>query len=194
MFGLEAVGEPAGPVVVPDRFLEGSDPVEIGSLAHLSQRDAVGQDDLARDPSDRRDHDRLHLLGHEALCDQPLGQIRGLIVSVQLPFELLAAIGEHTHLSRDQRIELGPVDPTEVAVRDAPAAPQVEEAHQRTVSFDAETLRQRIRDVGAQLGVVESEQIGSIEVVPWRANSTSPGLLVRAASRASRSHVGEQCR
>ena len=86
-------------------------------------------------------------------------------MSVQLPFELLASIGEHVHLSCDQFVEFGAVDPSEVSIPDAPAVPEAEVAHQRPVAFNAETFRRWVWDVGAQLGIVESEQICRIEVL-----------------------------
>jgi hypothetical protein len=107
-----------------------------------------------------------------------------------LPLERLAAIGEHSHLPRDQLVEFGTLDPIEVAVHDAATVPPANEAQQGPIAFNAYTFRQRVRDHGAQLRVVAVQQVGCIELVhaselyerdtPIRAASRPPDSVSRA--------------
>ena len=85
---------------------------------------------------------------------QPLGQIGGQIVPVQLPLDGLAAVGEDLHLPRDQLIELAPGEPVELAVLDHPATSPADDAEQRTVALEPHTIGQPVVHVGAQLRVV----------------------------------------
>ena len=45
---------------------------------------------------------------------------------VQLPLEALATLGEHVHLTGDQLVEVGPLEPAEVAIDDETAACQTD--------------------------------------------------------------------
>ena len=50
------------------------------------------------------------------------GRSIGPVVPMQLPLEALAALGEHVHLARDQLVEVGTLEPAEVAIDDEAAA------------------------------------------------------------------------
>ena len=194
--GLEAVGEPSGPIVLPDRVLHRADAIEIGSRAHLPYRHVVGERHLADNLADRRDHDRLEVLGDEALRTQPLAQVGGSIVPVQLPLEGFATIGEHPNLSCDQLVELGALDPAQIAIPDSAAVPIAGESKQGTVAFNAEPFRQGIGHDRSQLGVVPGEQVGDIDLVHRceryvlgngaTQGCTAPGLLRRGGNRPGR--------
>ena len=150
---LETVGEPAA-VVAPDRLLHRRDPVEVGSLAHLAQPTPSGRRGSPATASTGAITHRLRLLGHEARGEQPLREIRRLVVCVQLPLEPLAALGEHAHLARDQLVELCAFEPAEVAVVDEPAVLLADDTQQRAVLLDVHALRQPVGQPAAELRVV----------------------------------------
>ena len=74
-------------LVLPDRLLHRRDPPEVGPLGHLAHDHPVGRAPVDRDRGHGRDHDGLHVLGHEAGRAQPLREVRRTIVPVQLPLE-----------------------------------------------------------------------------------------------------------
>ena len=74
---------------------------------------------------------------------------------VELPFERLGAIREHAYLSRDQLVELGAVESVEVAIADEPALVEAHDAHERPVTLDTDALGQSLREMCAQLLVVQ---------------------------------------
>lgn len=83
---------------------------------------------------------------------------------MELPFERLVAVGEHAHLSRDQLVEFGSLETTEVAIRDAPTVRPADETEQWSVALDADTVRKGVRNPCAQLLVVAGEEVGRVEV------------------------------
>ena len=132
------------------------------SLGHLAQGNALGEPGAAGDLVHRRDHDRLLVLGNEAGRTQPPREIRRPVVPVQLPLEALAALGEHAHLARDQVVEVGTLEPTEVAIDDEAASSQAEEAEERPVPLGASSTRQPVGHVVAKLRVVGGQQLGHV--------------------------------
>ena len=86
-------------------------------------------------------------------------------MSVQLPLEPLATLGEHTHLARDQLVELGSLDRAEVAVADEAAVLRADHAHERAVHLGVNTLGQIAGHLGTKLLVVRSEQRADIAEV-----------------------------
>ena len=160
MLRLEHVDEPV--VVVlgsPDGLLERGDPLEVGADRHLPQRNVVRQLNFPGNLRHRRDHDGLGLLWDEPRRAQPLRQIAGPIVPVQLPLEALAELGEHAHLTRDQLIEVVTLGPAEVAIDDEAASSQTEETQERTIPLDGDVTRQWIGNAVPNLPVVGGQQL-----------------------------------
>ena len=81
---------------------------------------------------------------------------------MQLPLEALAAVGEHTHLARDQFVEVGTLQPAEVAIEDKASASQTEIAQERPVALHRHTPRQRVGDMVANLRVIGGQQLGDV--------------------------------
>ena len=81
----------------------------------------------------RGDHDCLLVFGNEACGTQSPPEIRRPVVPVQLPLEALPAPGEYAYLARDQVVEVGTLEPTEIAIDDEAASSQTEETKERSV-------------------------------------------------------------
>jgi hypothetical protein len=81
---------------------------------------------------------------------------------VQLPLEALPALGEYAYLARDQIVEVGTLEPTEIAIDDEAASSQTEETKERSVPFGASSVRQRVVHVVTKLRVVGDEQLGHV--------------------------------
>ena len=60
---------------------------------------------------------------------------------MQLPFEGLVPLRKDVHLPRDQLVEVGPLDPVEVAIENETAARQTEHPQKRPVLSTLGTLR-----------------------------------------------------
>ena len=90
--------------------------------------------------------------------DQPLGQVRGGVVAVQLPLDLHAAVVEVVTLAGDQHVERDAVDPAQVAVGDEAAPIETDHPDERPVALDGHPGRKPVGHVGAQLGVVRGTQ------------------------------------
>jgi hypothetical protein len=109
---------------------------------------------------------------------QPLRQVHGLVVPMQLPREALATLGEHMHLTRDQLVEVGILEPTEVAIDDEAAGCQTEKAQERPVPLDRDTSRQGVGHTVANLRVVGGQQrrhVGHQQTLPVSRSPTCPG-------------------
>ena len=78
---------------------------------------------------------------------------------MQLPLEALATLGEHMHLTRDQLVEVGTLETTEVAIDDEAAGCQTEKAQERPVPLDRDTSRQGVGHTIANLRVVGGQQL-----------------------------------
>jgi hypothetical protein len=62
-------------------------------------------------------------------------------VPVQLPFERLPALGEDAHLTGDQLVEVGTLEPGELAVQDPAATRHVVPAEERSVTLEGNAGR-----------------------------------------------------
>ena len=105
-------------------------------------------------------------------------------MTVQLPLEALAPLGEHLDLARDQRVELRSVEPREVAVADEAAAFEAEEAHERPVVLDPDACRKALGDAVAKLRVICRKQfrsLGHAQTVD-RAAAGTMGLMFDGSS------------
>ncbi|MDR0345517.1 MAG: hypothetical protein LBI49_20870 [Nocardiopsaceae bacterium] len=76
---------------------------DAGLAGHRQQPHPGGQHRLRRDRADIGSHEHLVGLARESGRQQPLSQVRWLIVVVELPFERLAAVAEPGHLAGDHR-------------------------------------------------------------------------------------------
>ena len=60
-----------------------------------------------------------------------------------LPLEPQPALGEESHLTRDQVVELGAPEPVEVSIVDESTLVEPDEANERPVTLDGHALRYR---------------------------------------------------
>ena len=74
-------------------------------------------------------------------------------MAVQLPLERLAAGGEDLYLPRDQRVELGSIQPGEVAVADEAATAQTEHPYEGPVDLGPRSGRQGLGSAPPELPV-----------------------------------------
>jgi hypothetical protein len=93
--------------------MHGHHHLDAGLVGDEVQAHAVWQPDLGVDGGGLSHQHQLLVIGHETGCQQPLGQIGGLVVVVELPFDGRATGGEVLHLRGDHGIggvprELGP--------------------------------------------------------------------------------------
>ena len=179
---------------LPDRAVESCDPLEVDATRHLAQGHAFGHAWLAGDGGDRGDHDRLGVLGDEARCSKPVGQVGRQVVRVQLPLELLAGLGEDAHLTGDQLVERRSLEPVQVAVFDEPAEPQAVKPQERPIPLDPNARRQPVgqatRAVARRTGREAPRHRSSTRsrVYEWRAFTsaaitTASGIAIQNCCR-----------
>ena len=82
---------------------------------------------------------------------------------MQLPLKGLAALGEQTHLPRDQLIEASALESFKVAIGNKPAVSQTEETQERPVTVDRHLARQTLGNMRTKLSVVGGKQLGSVK-------------------------------
>ena len=135
-------------VLVPDRPLHGGDAVEVLPFAHLTEVHTVREDRLRAHGGHQSDHHRLALLGNEAGHRQPLAEVGGSVMFVQLPLERVATLREQPHLSCDQRVDLDVAQRAEVPIVHEATIREPRVAQQRSVPLDVHAGRQVLWRVG----------------------------------------------
>ena len=76
-----------------------------------------------------------------------------------LPLEPQPTLTEEPHLTGDQLVELGALEPVEISVVDESALVEPDEPNERPVSLDTHAFRQRVGNAASQPRVVGLQKI-----------------------------------